>query len=71
MKKPAEPIKRRLLTIRETEAYTGIAVNTLYKMVSHRRIPHVKVGRLVKFDQTLLDEWIKQQTVMPMPERRV
>jgi excisionase family DNA binding protein len=35
-------------------------------MVSQRRIPYVKVGRLVKFDVELLDKWIKQNTVMPM-----
>jgi len=29
----------------------------------------VKVGRLVKFDVALLDTWIKQNTVMPMPQR--
>jgi excisionase family DNA binding protein len=39
-------------------------------MVSQRRIPYVKVGRLVKFDVALLDTWIKQNTVMPMPQRR-
>ena len=69
--RPPESIKRRLISIRETEEYTGIAVNTLYKMVSQRRIPHVKVGRLVKFDKTLLDEWIRQNTVMPMQAKRV
>ena len=33
------------------------------------RVPHVKVGRLVKFDVEMLDKWIKQNTVMPMPPR--
>jgi hypothetical protein len=28
------------------------------------------MGRLVKFDPIKLEEWIKQQTVMPMPERK-
>ena len=32
------------------------------------RIPYVKVGRLVKFDLVLLDAWIKQKTIMPMPD---
>jgi len=62
-------IDRRLLTIQETAQYTGLSVHTLYTMVSQRRIPYVKVGRLVKFDRTMLDQWIKQQTVMPMPAR--
>ncbi|WP_447603914.1 hypothetical protein [Nitrospira sp. Nam80] len=38
-------------------------------MVSQRRIPSVKVGRLTKFDLRAVDAWIKRHTVMPMPER--
>jgi len=44
-------------------------VTTLYKWVGQRKIPHIKLGRLVKFDPAKLEEWIKQQTVMPMPGR--
>jgi len=58
--------RRRFLSIEETAQYTGLSVNTLYKMVSHRRIPFVKMGRCTKFDVVLLDAWIKQNTVMPI-----
>ncbi|MDA0739572.1 MAG: helix-turn-helix domain-containing protein [Nitrospirae bacterium] len=61
---------RRLLTIQEVSEYTGLSTHTLYTMVSQRRIPYVKVGRLTKFDVTLLDQWIAQNTVMPMPPKR-
>jgi excisionase family DNA binding protein len=60
---------RRLIDIREAAEYTGLSPHTLYTMVSQRRVPFVKVGRLVKFDVDLLDKWIKQNTVMPMPPR--
>ncbi|MBH0178420.1 MAG: helix-turn-helix domain-containing protein [Nitrospira sp.] len=60
---------RKLIPIQEAAQYTGLSPHTLYTMVSQRRIPYVKVGRLVKFDVDLLDKWIKQQTVMPMPPR--
>ena len=60
----------RLLSVRETGIYTGLSPHTLYTMVSQRRIPYVKVGRLTKFDVGLLDAWLKQHTVMPMPEKR-
>ena len=62
-------IKPRLVTIHEAAEYTGLAVDTLYKMVNQRRIPFVKVGRLVKFDIGMLDEWIQQHTIMPMPTK--
>ena len=64
-----EPIARRLISIQEASDYTSLAVNTLYKMVNQRRIPYVKVGRLVKFDLAQLDTWIKEQTVLPMPKK--
>lgn len=63
-------VSRRLLTIKEAAQYTSLSVHTLYTMVSQRRVPHVKVGRLVKFDLEMLDRWIKQQTVMPMPAKQ-
>ena len=65
----AGPVLRRLISIHEAATYTGLSPHTLYTMVSQRRIPYVKVGRLVKFDVGLLDAWIKQNTVMPMPPK--
>jgi excisionase family DNA binding protein len=70
MAHPRTPIERRLLSIQEVAGYTGLSVHTLYTMVSQRRIPFVKVGRLTKFDRRLLDEWIAGNTVMPMPPKR-
>jgi excisionase family DNA binding protein len=60
---------RRLIDINAAAAYIGLSVHTVYTMVSQRRIPHVKVGRRVRFDLALLDTWINQQTVMPMPNK--
>ncbi len=68
MKQP-DPIRRRLISIQEAAEYTGLSRHTLYTMVSQRRIPYVKVGRLTKFDLRLLDEWIANHTVMPMPQK--
>ena len=63
------PMTHRIISIQEAADYTGLSVQTLYKMVSQRRIPFVKMGRLTKFDVALLDAWIKQNTVMPMPPK--
>jgi excisionase family DNA binding protein len=52
---------RKLVSIKEAAHYTGLSPHTIYAMVSQRRIPFVKVARLVKFDLEL------QNTVMPMP----
>ncbi len=59
-------LKPRLVSIQEAAIYTSLSVHTIYTMVSQRRIPYVKVGRLVKFDREQLDKWIHKQTVMPV-----
>lgn len=61
---------RRLISVHAAAAYVGLSVYTIYTMVSQRRIPYVKVGRLVKFDVPMLDAWIQKNAVMPMPQRR-
>jgi excisionase family DNA binding protein len=60
---------RRLLDIKETSVYLGIQVDTVYRMVSERRIPFVKVGRRTMVDLRLIDEWLARNTVMPMPRK--
>jgi len=62
---PAErnPIFRLLLDIQEVATYTGLSGHTLYTMVSQRRIPFVKMGRLTKFDRVELDKWISGNSV--------
>ncbi len=60
---------QRLISVKDAAGYTGLSPHTIYTMVSQRRIPYVKVGRLVKFDQAMLDAWLKQHTVMPMPTK--
>ena len=65
--KPEKPIRGRLIDIRAAAGYTGLSAHTLYKVTSCQRIPHVKLGGKLLFDLALLDEWIKQNTVMPMP----
>jgi excisionase family DNA binding protein len=62
---PAErtPIAPRLLDIQQVATYTGLSVHTLYTMVSQRRIPFVKLGRLTKFDRVEIDKWISGHSV--------
>ena len=37
---------QRLMSVKEAAKYLGVSGHTLYQMVSQRRIPYVKVGRL-------------------------
>ncbi|MFB3108442.1 MAG: helix-turn-helix domain-containing protein [Candidatus Binatia bacterium] len=68
--KPEKPIRGRcFIDIRAALDYTGLSIHTIYTMVSQRRTPFVKLGRCLRFDLDRLDEWIKENSVMPMPLR--
>ncbi|WP_413935149.1 helix-turn-helix domain-containing protein [Nitrospira sp. BLG_1] len=69
--KATNPISRRLVTVQEAAAYTGLSPHTLYTMVSQRRVPYVKLGRLTKFDLGQLEQWIEAHTVRPVAPRMV
>jgi excisionase family DNA binding protein len=60
----------RLLTIDEASEYLGISKLTMYGWVSARKIRFVKMGRLVKFKQQDLDQWIERHTVMARLESK-
>lgn len=64
--KERRQLSSRLLTMKEAAVYLKIPLNTLYKMVGLRKIPFVKLNRLVHFDKDLLDQWIKERTQMPI-----
>jgi excisionase family DNA binding protein len=63
--KPETTLKTRLLDVDGLAEYVGISKYTVYTMVSQRRIPFVKVGRLTKFDLQAIDAWISQHSVKP------
>ena len=50
----------------EAVVYLKIPKNTLYKLVSQGRIPVSKITGSNRFDQDLLDAWIKKNTIMPI-----
>ncbi len=54
-------MERRFLGIEELEAYLGISKNTIYFWVWQRKIPHLKLGRLIKFDLRELEPWLEEK----------
>lgn len=55
----------RLLTITEAAALLGVKPQTLYLWVSLRRVPHRKIGRLVRFTESDLEEFVSRQKQLP------
>lgn len=50
------------LSYGEAAQYLRIAVGTLRNLVSQRRIPHAKRGRIVRFRPDDLDAWLSGGT---------
>ena len=54
---------RKLLSIQETADCLGIRITTLYTWVCKRKIPFIKVGKLVKFEDRDLSRWVAKRRV--------
>jgi excisionase family DNA binding protein len=46
-------------SVEEIALHLGIKKDTVYKWVSKNYMPAHKVGRLLKFDKSEIDEWVK------------
>jgi len=57
----------RYIGIKELSEYIGITEGTLRVWVCHKKIPYVKVGRLVKFDLRKIDQWLEKNAVEAHP----
>ncbi|MBF0262090.1 MAG: helix-turn-helix domain-containing protein [Magnetococcales bacterium] len=49
----------RWLSVDEIADHLGIKRDTVYKWVSERQMPGHKIGRLWKFNQHEVDEWVR------------
>ncbi|MBI2094935.1 MAG: helix-turn-helix domain-containing protein [Candidatus Omnitrophica bacterium] len=55
----------RLLSCKDLAKFLGVSSWTIYGWVSQKRIPHVKIGRLVRFDEAEILGWLEKQRVKP------
>jgi excisionase family DNA binding protein len=64
---PAEPAKpaKALLTVQEAAALLAVSDKTLYRMARLGQVPHVRVGRSLRFRREELEAWIRQQLIRP------
>lgn len=59
----------KLIDIKEACEFLGIPIWTLRKLVSQRRIPHVRVDKLIMFEKLslLVNKWRPQRDLNPRP----
>ena len=54
---------QRLLDIDEVSLMLGVAKNTLYDWCAFKKIPHVKLGKFLRFDPAEIDGWIAAKKI--------
>ena len=48
-------MEKRFIGAKELSAYLGSSINTVYAWVSMGKLPHLKFGKLLKFDLRKID----------------
>ncbi|MDB4110179.1 helix-turn-helix domain-containing protein [bacterium] len=56
-----------LLDIGDAAERLGTTERHMRALIANRKIDYIKVGRLVRFDPSTLDAWIRAQTVTAAP----
>lgn len=51
------------LNFQEVCSLLKIKSNHLRSLLFKRAIPHIKVGRLIRFERTRIEEWLKKNAV--------
>lgn len=61
----------RLLTVTDVAELTGLAVGSVYHLISQRRIPVIRLSkRCVRFRHSDLQAWLDSMTDLPPPRGR-
>ena len=60
----------KFLTILDVSAYLNIKPTTLYGKIGAGEIPHYKIGRLIRFKQEEIDQWLELQKRGGVVEKR-
>ena len=52
-------MEKRLLSVAETAELLGISQSFLYKLAESESIPHIRLGRAIRFDIRQIDVWLE------------
>jgi len=52
---------RKLVNVSEISSILSVKPSTVYQWVHEGRIPHFKIGKLVRFDPAEIDRWVGKQ----------
>jgi nitrogen PTS system EIIA component len=60
-----------LLTVEEIAKYLKVQPSTIYQWTHQGYIPHIKIGNLVRFRVSQIDEWLEKKANNGRPTSRV
>jgi len=55
----------KLLTLDEAVELLQVSKPTLYRFTSQRKIPFIKIGGSIRFNEMKLIQWLEEKTVVP------
>jgi len=56
---------REFLTIKEVARYLRVNQYTVYRLVTQKKLPGIKVGSQWRFKRTVLERWLESQLNAP------
>ena len=59
---PAAPPPGRFLTVAECARHIGRSAKAVYHLVDAGQIPHMRQGRVIRFDRDKLDRWMEKHS---------
>lgn len=54
-----------LLTAREAAKLLAVSERTLYTRTAGKLIPHLRIGKLVRYSRPALEAWVAEQVKLP------
>ncbi len=55
--------RKQALTVKDLTSLLNVGKSAIYEMAKAGRIPHIRVGSIVRFDPATTAAWLRQQTI--------
>jgi len=59
-------MSKNLLTLQELSEYLHIKESTIYQWTHLRKIPYIKLGRFLRFDEEQVTAWLNENNINPV-----
>ena len=66
-KEQSEPLRGEVMDVAGVAEYLGFSPSTIYEKVQTKDIPHVRIGNSLRFPKAVIDRWLGESTIQPMP----